>query len=93
MAFPFWNKVLENGVWVSWPDVGVVDPGSNPVDLESGGSGQDHEVGSLPVRLKGLVLVSPHIHPVTWPILMGVRGWPSLIEGPQLRPHLLMGSL
>ena len=79
-------------MWVSWPDVGLVDPGSNPVDLESGGSGQDHEVGSLPVRLKCLVLVSPHIHPVTWPISMGVWGWPSLIEGPQLRPHLLMGS-
>ena len=52
MAFPFWNKVLENGVWVSWPDVGVVDPGSNPVDLESGGSVQDLDVGSLPARLK-----------------------------------------
>ena len=44
-------------MWVSWPDVGVVDPGSNPVDLESGGSGQDHGVRSLPARLKCLVLV------------------------------------
>ena len=93
MAFPFWNKVLENGVWVSWPDVGLVDPGSNPVDLESGESGQDHDVRSLPARLKCPVLVSLHVHPVTWPISMGVWGWPSLIEGPQLRPHLLMSSL
>ena len=61
-------------MWISRPDVGVVDPGSYSIDLESGGSGQDHDVGSLPARLKYLVLVSPQ-------------------EGPQLRPHLLMGSL
>ena len=80
-------------MWVSWSDVGVADPGSNPVDLESGGSGQDDDVGSLPARLKCLVLVSPHKHPVTQLISMGIRGWPSLVEGPQLRPYLLMGSL
>ena len=80
MAFPFWNKVLENGEWVSGLDLGVVDPGSNPVDLESDGSGQDHDVRSLPARLKCPVLVSPHVHPVTWPMSMGFWGWPSLIE-------------
>ena len=80
-------------MWVSWPDVGVVDPGSNPVDLESDGSGQELDVGSLPAGLKCLMLVSPDVYPITRPISMGVQGWPSLVEGPQLRPHLFMGSL
>lgn len=75
-------------MWVSWPDVGVVDPGSNPVDVESGGSGQAHDVGSLPVRLKCVALVFPDVHPIARPVSMGARGWPSLVESPQLRPHL-----
>ena len=78
MAFPFWNKVLENGGWVRWPDVCVVDPQSNPVNLESFGSGQDHNIVSLPVRLKCLVLVSPHLHPVTWSV--GIHGDPGMAQ-------------
>ena len=73
--------------------MGVVDLGSNPVDLESSGSGQDLDVGSLPAGLERPLLVSPHVHPVTRSILMGVRGWPSLAEGPQLRPHLFVSFL
>ena len=93
LTSPFWNKVLENGVWVSWSDVGVMDPRSNPIDLESSGSGQDHDVGSLPVWLKCLVLVSPDIYPVTW--MIAVQFWrrSGLIKSFQLRPDLLMGSL
>lgn len=63
-------------MWVSWSDVGAVDPGSNSVDLESGGSGQDHDVGSLPAWLKCLVLVSPDVHPVTWTIAVRSGGGP-----------------
>ena len=80
-------------MWISWPDVGVVDPGSNPIDLESIGSGQDHNVVSLLARLKCLVLVSPHLHPVTWLVSMGTQSLPSLLEGPQLWSQLLMDSL
>lgn len=73
-------------MWVSWSDVGAVDPESNPVNLESGGSGQDHDVGSLLVWLKCLVLVSPDVHPVTW--MVAVRFWrgSGLIKSFQLRP-------
>lgn len=80
-------------MWISWLDVGVVDPGSYSVDLESSGRGQDHNVGSFPARLERLLLVPPHAHPIAWSILMGVRRRPGLVEGPQLRPHPLMGSL
>ena len=70
-----------------------MDPRSNPVDLESSGSGQDHDVGSLPVGLECLVLVSPDVHPVTWIIAMWFWRGSSLRKSFQLRPDLLMGSL
>ena len=70
----------------------VVDQGSNPIDLESSGSGQDPKVGSLRARLKCLVLVSPHIHPVTRPISLGALGWPSLVEDPSLG-HIVHGFI
>ena len=69
-------------MWISWPDMGVVDPGNYSVDLESGGHGQDHNVGSFPERLECLLFVPLHIHPIAWPIPMGVRRRPGLIEGP-----------
>ena len=93
LTSPFWNKVLENSVCISWSDVGVVDPRSNPIDLESSGSGQDHDVGSLPVGLECLVLVSPDVHPVTWMIAMRFWRGSGLIKSFQLRPDLLMGPL
>ena len=80
-------------MWISWSDVGAVDPRSNPIDLESSGSGQDHNVGSLPAWLKCLVLMSLDVHPVAWTI--AVRFWrgSGLIKSFQPRPDLLMGLL
>lgn len=90
---PLGDKVFPDCGRVRWPNVGVMDPGCDAIYFESSGGCQYHDVGSLPVRLKGFSAVPFDVDPVSWPVLMRCRGRASFVDGTEAWPNVLMRLL
>lgn len=72
----------------SYAGMGVVYPGGDTVTLDDGGDGQDHDLGSLPVRFEGLCVVSSDVNPVIGLELVWSRWQSRLLPLLQPRPSV-----
>ena len=74
------------------PNVGVMHPGSDTINLESSGRGRQHDIRSLPPGLESLYLVSLDPYHISWDYAMfRAQNLPALIifsnQGPDFLLH------
>ena len=83
------------GPWIlmrqDLPNVGVVHPRSDTVNLESSGGGKQYNVRSFPPGLKSLHLVSLDLHHIPWDYAMfRARNFPAFIISSDQGPDFLL---